>query len=160
CIDDVIAILPGDFAIAVAGIAARIRVPSDVQPVAPPLLTVVWRGQQVVDDLLPCVGRFVVQKRLHLCGGGRQRDEDEVGGADQGTAVGLGLHFPTPVFQLCQDERVDPGPRLVSIVHGGYGRLGRFAEGPPVPFLVGNAGRFPSTARRIVLRRRLGESPV
>ena len=65
-----------------------IGITDDVEPVAPPALTVSGRGQQAVHDLGKRVGRPVVQERFHFLGRRRQAGQVECGPADQRPAVG------------------------------------------------------------------------
>ena len=53
CADDVVAVAPCPAPLGVTlGVALRVGVPGDVEPVASPALAVVWRSQQPVDQLV------------------------------------------------------------------------------------------------------------
>ena len=70
-IDDVVAIFPGDVALGIGGVADGIGISGDVEPVAAPMLAIVRRGEQPVDQFLVSVGGAVFHEGAHLGRSGR-----------------------------------------------------------------------------------------
>ncbi len=70
-VDHVVSIFPGNFAIGIPGVAAGIGIACHVQPVASPLLAVVRRSQQAIDQGFPGIRRFVLDECFHLSRSGR-----------------------------------------------------------------------------------------
>ena len=114
-VDDVVAVFPGDFAIAVAGVAAGIGVAGDIQPVPAPLFAVMGRRQQVIDHLFPGVRRLVLDEGLDFGGRGRQPDQVEVGAADQGRRGPLRPASSSLCASSCARTKASIGVRTWSL---------------------------------------------
>src|SRR5262249_11100491 len=87
CADDVITITPRVAAMRVVFEAVRFGEADDVEPMAPPPLAVMRTGQQLLDQLLPGVRRFVGGELLDLLRGRRQPDHVKVDAPDQRRSV-------------------------------------------------------------------------
>ena len=101
-LDHVIAVAPHRRPIEIALVSARVGIVRQIEPMTPPALAVVRRGQQLVDELIPGARILVVDEGLHFLRRRRQPGQVEVGAANQGAPVGL----------LSGDQSL-PGDRLV-----------------------------------------------
>src|SRR5262245_52252172 len=108
------------------------RVTSEVQPVARPLLVVMWAAEQPVDNLLERPGRVIGQERVDLFRRRRQAGQIECRAAQQSDLVGGRRRLDAFAFELRQDESVhrslDPG----AISDHRYFRLDHFLISPVV----------------------------
>ena len=87
-VDHVVAIFPGVGAVVVVNVAGAVGIARHVEPMPPPTLAVVRRGEQAIHYLLPRVRRGIVDERLHLVGRRQQADHVEIDAADQRAAIG------------------------------------------------------------------------
>src|SRR5215207_385341 len=78
-----------------------------IEPLAPPMLAVAIGGEQLVDQLLPCVWRVVVDERFHFSRGRRQPRQVVVSPADQGDLVGRRRGIQAGTLQAFEDEAID-----------------------------------------------------
>ena len=135
----------------VVGIAGQI------QPVAPPALSVVRRGQQAVDHLGEGQRRAVPDEGLHLLRRGGQADQVQAGPP---------YEYPPPCrfhrthslgLQPGQDESIDGRPGPLTVCGCGRRRLADGLEAPEGPLFGSDAvgvAVFTLRLRRLVLRFR------
>ena len=128
-VDHPIAVAP-DRAVAVDGIAVRVGVARDVEPVPPPALAVMGRRQQALDRLLVSVGAPVVKKRAQFFRRRRQPRQIEREPAQQRAPVGLGRSSDALFLQLGLDEKVDRVARLRRIAQARRRRAAHRLERP------------------------------
>src|SRR5688500_17337647 len=69
-------------------VALAVRIANQVEPMTRPALPVVRRGEQLVDQLRPGIGRGVFEERVHFGRRGRQPEKIQVGAADQRALIG------------------------------------------------------------------------
>src|SRR5258707_9470214 len=99
------------------------------------------RGQQLVDPLLPGVGRWVIDEGFHFGGRRKQAGQVEVRAAKQRAAAGARGGFEALFVESRLEESVD-GIRIPARVAGVGNRVADgLAERPPVPVLAGDAWR-------------------
>jgi hypothetical protein len=114
--------------------------PDDVEPVPPPVLAVVGRGEQAVDQPLVGPGSVVADERLGLLGRRRQAEQVERGAPDKRAAVGLGGRAEAVGLEPGQDEGVDRVADPRAVVDRRRLRPGRRAERPEVVLDRGGGG--------------------
>jgi len=137
--DDVVAIAPGPRALGIGlDSAVGVGVAGDVEPVAPPALTVGRRGQQPVHQaLIARVGR-VLDECLDLLRRRRQPGQVEGDAADQGLRSGLRGEPEALPPEPIQQEGVDRRPDLPAGPDRGRLRMPHRLEGPERAFLFGD----------------------
>ena len=132
--DDVVAIAPCPAPLGVAlGVALRVGVPGDVEPVASPALAVIWRSQQAIDQLVVGLRRFVGEKFRDLFRGGRQSGEVERRAPDERAFAGLRRETKSVGIQSAQQEGVDRIGRAA-----GHGRIFDRLKRPETALLTGD----------------------
>ena len=102
--------------------AGAVGVASDIQPVPRPALAIVWRSEQLVDQLRISFGRVVGEESVDLLGRRRQPDQVIGGTPDQCPFVGRASGFQTLLLDLGEDETIDWGlrPSRVLDCRGGW----------------------------------------
>ena len=103
-----------------------------IEPVTGPGLAVTRRREQPVHDARECLGRGIVQERLHFLGGGRQAVQVERRAPDQGHLVRSRSGLDALFLQSRRDEGVDRVP----VFGRGDFRLRDRLEGPVVALVV------------------------
>ena len=106
-IDYPVAITPGVRPQGVTAKPVAIGVAGKVEPVASPLLAVVGRIEQPVEQVAVSAGACIAQEGIDFGGRGREADQIEMDAADQRGFPGFGRGSDTPLLQSCQNEVVD-----------------------------------------------------
>ncbi len=99
---------------AAVGIEAPIVVlaePGDVEPHAPPRLTVGRRLEQAIDDLRDCLRRVVLQERIHFFGCRRHAGQIDGRAAEQRQLVRRLHRLQAFFLQASENESIDVGLR-------------------------------------------------
>ena len=114
-IDDVVAVAPRHGHRIIRGLARRVGVADDVEPMAAPALAVGRGTEQAVHHLGEGIRRRIGDEGIRLGRCRREPGEVERGAAEQRAAVGGGRGFPVVGFETRQDEIIDarPDPRGV-----------------------------------------------
>ena len=114
-VDDVIAIAPGVRHGIVGGLARRVRVTHEVEPVPSPALAVMRRGEQTFNDCREGIRKRVALERVCFLGRGGKSDEIVAGAAQQGAFIGgCGK---APFTQLRANESIDGRSHRRPIAH-------------------------------------------
>ncbi len=95
----------------------RLGETGDVEPVPPPALAEVRRGEQTVDERFISDRRRIVDERIDFLGRRRQSDQVERQSACQGRAVGVVRGANVPGFEGRQEEAIDIGGGPGTIAH-------------------------------------------
>ena len=132
-LNHVVAIAPGVGIVVIVDMTPAVGVPGNIQPVAPPTLSIMRRGQQSIDQTFERVWRRILDESLDLFGAGQQADQVQVSAADQGVAVGRGSGRQAFLVQRLLDEGVDRMGAPGHISQLGNRTPDRFLEGPPGP---------------------------
>src|SRR5262249_10217200 len=131
--DDIIAVAPRPRTVVVVLEALRLGKADNVEPVTAPLLPIVRRGEQPIDQFLVRVWRGIVNKRVDGFRSGGQAGQVEGEAADQSAPVGLRRRLGAFADQPPQDEgidrRLDPGLEC-RIAKARNLRAYRLAKGP------------------------------
>ncbi len=106
-IDDVVAIAPGVGDGEVGGLAGRVGIAHDIEPVPSPALTVVRRGQQPIDQPFVSVRCRVVHEGLDVVRGRGQAEKIESGTANERAPVGRCGRLEAVLALAVGDEGVD-----------------------------------------------------
>ena len=157
-LDDVVSIAPRVGTVAVVLEAARVCIARDIEPVAPPPLAVVRRGEQPIDEPLPGTARRVVEERVRLLEGGRKANQIEIRAAQKRPALGPGSGADALVPSLLLEETVDRVVRAELRKDGDLGR-GRKPERPVLACVRRQRGVF-ERGERIGGSRRAALVPV
>jgi hypothetical protein len=128
----------------------RVRVASEVEPVAPPALAETRRLEQPVDEKLEGVLPRVREEVRDLPRRGRQTDEPEEDPPEERAAIGVGSGTEARRLEIPEDERVDGRAGPVRGLDGGRRGGGERQEGP-VP-AAGNGVRWALSLRRALER--------
>ena len=88
-VDHIIAVAPGEGLGRVALVTVGLAEPDQVEPVPGPVLAIVGRGEQSVDQALVSPGRSIGEEGVNLLGGRRQPGQVVGQPADEGHAIGL-----------------------------------------------------------------------
>ena len=111
-------------------VAVRIRVTSDIQPLAPPALTVVFRIQQTVHHLFIGILGLVIHESVRFLRCRRQSDQVQVNPLDQRVSIGRRARLHAFLVETCHDELIDLVLRPVRIRNLRRRRLPRTDESP------------------------------
>ena len=111
----------------------RVGVPGRIQPVPPPALTVMGRGEQTRHRAIPGIGSFVSEEPIHFGRGRRQPGQVQVETAQQSDAVGLRGWLEPLSFEASQDKPIDGCPRPIRAAHAGRFRPHRGLPSPMIP---------------------------
>ena len=140
--DHPVAIAAG-FADGVVGaVAGGIGIAGDVEPVAPPALSVGGRCEEPVDDPLPGIGRGVVEEGADLRGRRREAGEIEGDAAEERAPIGERRRFQPSSFEPCDDEAIDVIGHELRIGDGRRPHCHRPGKAPP------RSGGFPRHAAK------------
>jgi len=69
--------------------------------------TVVGAGKHLIDELFPCVGGFVTDECVHLCGSWRESSEVDGESANERSAIRFGGGLDVIFFEFSEDEAVE-----------------------------------------------------
>ena len=140
-LDHVIPVAPGVRLRSVALVTVGFGVANDIEPMAGPTLSVCRAVEQIVDEPVVGLGRFVGQERFRFSGGRGQAGQDEVGAAEPRAAVGGRRRCDAVLLQSRLDEGIDRSFHPPFFRGFGHGRpLGRH-EGPMRDTGLGRFGR-------------------
>jgi hypothetical protein len=115
-----------DRARVVLGVAGRVGVAGEIQPLPRLVLAVTVVGEESVDEPLDGVGRAIGDEGIDLLGRGRQAHEVGVEPADERGPIGLGRRREPRRLDLREHEAIDVVPHPVGLLHlGGCGALWR-----------------------------------
>ena len=112
------------------GVALRIGVPRQVQPMPPPPLPVVGRIQQPVDQGLDRPGGIVVLEGIHFFRRRRQADQVELQPPEERPSVDERSGRQPFFVELREDEVIDGRPGPARRFHLGGGRIPRRSKSP------------------------------
>ena len=110
---------------------ARVGIPRHIEPVAAVALTVVRRGKQLVDQMLPGVGRLIGHELGRFGGRGRQTEQVEVRAAHERVAIGARRSLE-PAIRACFFQEPVDGIDEIFIGDDRRRRLHRQLERPIV----------------------------
>ena len=114
-----------------------LRKARQIQPVPPPPLAVVRRGQQPVNERLIGTRRRVAHKRIDLCQRRRQPHEIEGHAADQHLTVSWHRRAASLRLQTGQDKRIERRFRPRGLLHHGQLRSYHRLKRPVCPIRLG-----------------------
>ncbi len=117
-VDHVVAIAPGIGTRSSALKPSLSAIARQVEPVPPPALAVLRRGEQAVDHFVVGVGRVVGDEGGDLFGSRRQAGEVEGGAAQQCDLIGGRGGLDLLGFELGENELVDGIARPRRMLHG------------------------------------------
>ena len=157
-VDDVIAIAPGGRHGIVGGLARRVRVTHEVEPVPSPALAVMRRGEQTFNDCREGIRKRVALERVCFFSRGGKSDEIVAGAAQQGAFVRRSGRLSALLPQLREDEIIhrDARPRRL---HCGACRVLHRLKGP-VRFLRGRRAAGRERCALFHPRRQVGDDGV
>ena len=89
-VDHPFPITPGERPREIVDAAFAVGIAGQVQPVTRPLLAIVRRGEQLIDEALVCALALVGEESFRLFGRGRQAGQVEIQPAQQGALVRFG----------------------------------------------------------------------
>ena len=157
-LDHVIPVAPGVRFRSVALVTVGFGVANDIEPVAGPTLSVRRAVEQIVDEPVVGLGRFIGQERFRFSGSRGQAGQDEVGAAEPCAAVGGRRGCDAVLLQSRLDEGIDRSFHPPFFGGFGHGRpLGR-REGPMRDTRLGRLGRGGCGGLRFGSRRNLPQS--
>ena len=142
-VDDVVAVLPHVRLGVVTLERVRLAVPHDIEPMAGPLLAVVWRIEQLVDEPLVRVWSGVKHERFDLIRRRREADQIVEEPSDESALVALRRWREAGSFELAEYEPIDGVGRPIGIAH--VGRIDRLWRDKRPVLLVLGAAVDPST---------------
>ena len=121
-----------DCARRVVGVACRISITGQVQPLASPVFTVFGSSQQAVDNCFEGIFRLVCNKGLHFFQRRRKANHVQINTANQRFTIGFGGRLKVIIQHPAQDKVVHRvfDPRLIIGGSVGDGRLLRLHIGP------------------------------
>ncbi len=134
-LDDPMAIAPCVRSELVRLITVAVGVSCQVEPVARPLLPVVRRVKQAIDELFVGFRAIIRQEFGHFLGGWRKANQVEVRSPNQGGRVGLTGRLNPLSIETSQDKPIDRVPDPVMVSDRRQRAPSRGNEGPVITLL-------------------------
>ena len=85
----------------------NVNVTRHIEPVTPPTLAKVMRGQKLIYDTLEGVWTLICKKTLHRVGLGKQSNEVQVRATNECTAIRLRREIEALIFEATVKERIE-----------------------------------------------------